>query len=109
MTDRLALAPRHRAMLEVLLREHVPSAEVWAYGSRVNGAAHDASDLDLAVRGPGLQPLGDSFYALLEALEQSNLPILVQAHDWARLPDSFRREIERDYVVVQQATPLPAP
>jgi predicted nucleotidyltransferase len=109
MTDRLALGERHRAMLEALLREHVPEAEVWAYGSRVNGAGHEASDLDLAVRGPGLQPLGPSFSALLEALQACNLPILVQAHDWATLPEGFRREIERDYVVVRRGSARHAP
>ena len=102
MHDRLALSNRHRAMLEALLRKHVPHAEVWAYGSRINGASHEGSDLDLAVRGPGLRPVGEGFYALLEALQQSNLPILVQAHDWAKLPERFHREIERDYVVVQR-------
>ena len=101
MTDRLNLLPRHRKELEALLRKHVPDAEVWAYGSRVNGWSHEASDLDLALRGPNLEPLGNEYAELVGALEQSNIPILVQAHDWARLPESFHREIERDYVVVQ--------
>ena len=35
-------------------------------------------------------------------LRSRTSPILVQAHDWAMLPESFHREIERDYVVVQQ-------
>ena len=102
MTDRLALPQRHRDQLEALLREHVPDVEVWAYGSRVNGRSHDGSDLDLVLRGPGLEPLGYEYLELVEALEQSNIPILVQAHDWARLPESFHREIERDYVTIQQ-------
>ena len=102
MTDRLDLLPRYREELEALLREYVPEAEVWAYGSRVNGRSHEASDLDLALRSPGLEPLGHEYVELVEALEQSNIPILVQAHDWARLPESFHLEIERDYVVVQQ-------
>ena len=37
---------------------------------------------------------------LIEALEESNVPIIVQAHDWARLPESFHREIERQSHVV---------
>ena len=37
-------------MLVELLRRHVPEAEVWAYGSRVNGRSHDASDLDIVPR-----------------------------------------------------------
>ena len=102
MTNRLDLLPRYREELEALLREYVPEAEVWAYGSRVNGRSHEASDLDLALRSPGLEPLGHEYVELVEALEQSNIPILVQAHDWARLPESFHREIERNYVVVQQ-------
>ena len=101
MTDRLALPQRYREQLESLLREHVPDAEVWAYGSRVNGRSHDGSDLDLVIRGPGLEPLSYEYLELVEALEQSNIPILVQVHDWARLPESFHREIERSFVAVQ--------
>jgi len=101
MTDRLSLPPRYRRMVEELLQEHVPDAEVWAYGSRVNGESHEGSDLDLVVRGPALEPLGVEFIDLVEALQESNIPILVQAHDWARLPVSFHEEVERSYVVVQ--------
>ena len=102
MTDRLELPLRHRRELKALLHEHVPEAEVWAYGSRVSGESHPASDLDLVLRGPNLEPLGHGFSDLLEALEDSNIPILIQAHDWARLPEIFHREIERHYVVVQE-------
>ena len=102
MTDRLALPRRYRDQLEALLREHVPGVEVWAYGSRVNGESHDGSDLDLALRGPALEPLDGGYYDLLEAIEKSSIPILVQTHDWAMLPESFHREIERDDIVVQQ-------
>ncbi len=105
MTDRLSLPLRYRRMVEELLREHVPDAEVWAYGSRVNGESHEGSDLDLVVRGPGLEPLGVEFIDLVEAFHESNIPILVQPHDWVKLPESFHREIERDYVVVQRGHP----
>ena len=101
MSDRLALPRRYRDQLEALLRQHVPGVEVWAYGSRVNGESHDGSDLDLALRGPALEPLDGGYYDLLEAIEKSNIPILIQAHDWAMLPEGFHREIKRDYVVVQ--------
>ena len=102
MTDRLHLPQRYRRILEGLLREYVPEAEVWAYGSRITGENHEGSDLDLVVRGPELKPFVDGFFELLEAIEQSNIPILVQAHDWARLPENLHNEIERDYVVVQK-------
>ena len=102
MTDRLDLPSPYRKVVEALLREHVPDAEVWAYGSRVNGMSHPGSDLDLVLRSPTPEQLGDGFHDLVEAFQESNIPILIQAHDWARLPESFHREIERDYVVVQE-------
>ena len=101
MADRLHLRPRHRRLLEGLLREHLPDVEVWAYGSRVNGRGHDGSDLDLVLRGPGLEevPL-DRLLDFEEAVRESTIPFLVEARDWARLPERFHREIERGYVVV---------
>ena len=100
MADRLHLLPKHRRALEALLRKHLPDVEVWAYGSRVNGRSHDGSDLDLVLRGPSLKEvpsgqLGD----FEEAVQESNIPFLVEARDWARLPERFHREIERDHVV----------
>ena len=102
MTDRLDLPDRYRVELEALLRKYVPDVEVWAYGSRVHGESHEASDLDLVLRGPNLQPLGADYLDLIEALEKSNIPILVQAHDWTRLPASFHRQIEREFLVIQE-------
>ena len=99
--DRLHLSPRHRARLEALLREHLPDVEVWAYGSRITGESHDGSDLDLVLRAPDLQkiPIG-RLSDLWEALRESTIPFLVEARDWARLPEGFHGEIERDYVVL---------
>jgi hypothetical protein len=34
---------------------------------------------------------------------ESNLPIIVQLVDWARIPNDFHAEIAQNYVVVQQA------
>ncbi len=104
-TGRLHLKPRHRAVIEGLLKKHLPGVEVWAYGSRVNGRSHDGSDLDLVLRAPELReipigPLGE----LWDALRESTIPFLVEARDWARLPESFHREIERDYVVLAHST-----
>ena len=103
MNDTLALKAHWLAAIDDLLRKHVPQCEVWAYGSRVSGQNHDASDLDLVVRAPALKPVGQPLNALREALRDSNVPILVQVHDWARLPESFHREIERQHIVIQEA------
>ena len=61
MTDRLD-SPRRWGRWRRCCCEHVPNAEVWAYGrSRVNGRCHSGSDLDLALRSPILEPLGSEY------------------------------------------------
>ncbi len=97
----LDLPERHRSTLQTLLAKHVPQAQVWAYGSRVNGNAHEGSDLDLVLRNPvdlAQDVLG--WFELKEALQASNLPMLVDVHLWSRLPQAFHANIEAAYVVV---------
>ncbi len=98
----LLLAPAHLTLLRQLLRAHVPQAEVWAYGSRVNGDAHEGSDLDLVLRNPAdLRAPCAGSTALKLALQDSLLPMLVDVHDWAHLPARFQQNIERRYVALQ--------
>ena len=101
MTERLHLSPKHQAVIEALLREHLPGVEVWAYGSRVNGRSHDGSDLDLVLRGPDSKEIPvEQMTDFQEAMRDSTIPFLVETCDWARLPEEFQREIERGYVVL---------
>ena len=101
MSDCLQLSLRHRRILEALIRQHLPSAEVWAYGSRVSGRGHEGSDLDLVLRAPGLEALPtDQLSAFEDALRESSIPFLVEARDWARVPERFHQEIERNHVVL---------
>ena len=75
MSDRLYLQERFRREVDRILSEHVPDMEVWAYGSRVNGTAHEASALDLALRAHGLEPISVArIEALREAFRESNIP-----------------------------------
>jgi predicted nucleotidyltransferase len=72
--------------------------EVWAYGSRVTGNAHEGSDLDLAVRSHNLLPLPQKIIlGIKEKIQYSNIPIVVEIFDWARLPQSFQRNIEAQH------------
>jgi predicted nucleotidyltransferase len=106
---KLNLKPDHLRQLLDILKMHAPVAEVWAYGSRVNGGGHDGSDLDLVVRNPaGLDQPQKKLHALRDALSESNLPILVDVLDWARLPEDFRQEIERQHVIVRAVATGPA-
>lgn len=92
----LDLRPEWLTAIQRLIAVHLPNAEVLAYGSRVNGASHEGSDLDLVACNPVDQtsPLPE-VARLRDAFSESNLPILVDILDWAQIPDSFRREIIR--------------
>ena len=104
--NHLNLRPAWRDMLESLLRIHVPQADVWAYGSRVTGGAHEASDLDIVLRNPqDLSRPIRAVSALRQALSDSMLPIMVDVHDWAHLPEYFHEEILQAYVVLRQGDP----
>jgi predicted nucleotidyltransferase len=102
----LALAPRHLAELRALLQRHVPDAEVWAFGSRVSGGAHEGSDLDLMLRNvqDPAQPLLGAV-ALQEALQDSALPMLVEVHDWALVPAAFHESIRQAHLMLQVPQP----
>ena len=106
----LDLNPRYVAMLHELIARHLPpTVAVWAYGSRVNGNAYDGSDLDLVLRGPGLQALPAGVASRFrEALTDSNLPIFVDVHDWALLPASFHPQILARYEVLRPGVALTA-
>ena len=106
MGNRLHLSDKHRTMVETLLREHLPGVEVWAYGSRVNGRSHDGSDLDMVLRNIDSVPLpATTMQVIVEAFRESNIPFLVDIHDWSALPDRFRSEIERNHVVLVAVAP----
>lgn len=75
--------------------------EVWAFGSRVDGSAHSGSDLDLVIRGSDLEPIEiDEFVRLFDLIKDSNIPILVEFRDWARLPKSFWQNIINNHEVL---------
>jgi predicted nucleotidyltransferase len=107
-TVSLDLPQRYLQEVLKLLRTYVPNAQVWAYGSRVTGSGHEASDLDLVLRNPAdLQAQTDAIYDLKDAFIESNLPIRVDVMDWARIPTSFHHEIERAHVLLQDGGRLP--
>jgi len=101
-TSKLHLPERYLQMVQAILQTHLPNAEVWAYGSRVNGDYYEASDLDLVVRQPeDLNRKQINLGEVVDAFSESNLPIIVQLVDWARIPTDFHAEIAENYVVVQ--------
>jgi len=83
-----------------ILDHHLPGREVRAFGSRVAGKAKPFSDLDLVVL--GADPLAATELAdVREAFRESDLPFKVDVVEWATTRDSFRRIIEREFVLVR--------
>lgn len=102
MLKSIDVKPGHLARLKALLRRYAPKAEVWAYGSRVSGGGHDSSDFDIVLRSPNdLDAPQENIAEIKERLSESDIPFLVDVLDWARIPESFRSEISREYVVIQ--------
>lgn len=98
----LQLAPHYLRLLQSLLAQHVPHAQVWVYGSRITGHAHEGSDLDIVLRNPAnLTAETPELPDLQEAVRESDLPMLIDIHDWAHLPTDFHRNIENNYVEIQ--------
>jgi predicted nucleotidyltransferase len=97
----MLLKDKYRQILVDIFSSVSMPLEVWAYGSRVSGKAHEGSDLDLVVRSPNLQKLPvDVFMELKEKIQLSNIPIIVELFDWARLTATFHQNIEARHEVL---------
>lgn len=93
------ITTKQRETLLGLLHQFLPGVVVWAYGSRVKRTAKPGSDLDLvAFTTPGQGPLVSE---LREALDESNIPFLVDLHVWDEVPSRFHDIIRAEYVVLQ--------
>ena len=91
----MLLKSKYKQMLLDIFSELTLPVEVWAYGSRVSGTAHDGSDLDLVLMSKDGKKIPiDILIELKEKIRDSNVPILVELFDWARLPESFHKNIE---------------
>ena len=96
--SRLFLKPKYRQMLTDIFDKYCPKAEIWSYGSRLNGDAHSGSDLDLVVR--NFNSDGVYLFELKEILSDSDIPFIVDINEYQYLPKSFQEEIEKDYEII---------
>jgi len=100
--DALGLSSEDLGTLFVLLDRYVPEAEVWAFGSRVQGNARPFSDLDLAIIQEA--PIDAHTKAELRyQLSESSLPIKVDLVEWSRTDPAFREAIRRNHVRLKSA------
>ena len=89
-------------LLVAILKRHIPHKTIWAYGSRVTWKAGETSDLDLAV----FDCDSTEIFDLREALEESDLLISVDVMDWESIPENFKENIRKKYVVLQEKPEL---
>ena len=94
-----------RTVVEIL-REHLPTRKIVAFGSRVTGRAKRFSDLDLAILGDDPVP-SSVLAALADEFDESTLPFKVDLVDWATTADSFRNVIRRDAVALCDGEAVP--
>ncbi len=99
----MILRDKDKKLILEIAKETLPKdSQIWAYGSRVNGTAHSGSDLDLVVRAKDLEKLDiDEFVFFKEKMQKSNIPILVQILDWARVPKYFHKNILKNYEILK--------
>lgn len=99
MGIRIDINAKDLKTLLALLQQYLPNTLVWAFGSRVKYTAKPTSDLDLVGFITEKQKM--SFSLLKEALAESSLPFRVDLHDWNDIPETFRKNIEDSYLVIQ--------
>ena len=104
--NHLGLSFQWQAELASTFNTWAPEFEVWAYGSRVTGNYHDASDLDLVLIHP-IHPdtaRCKHMAEIRESLTESFIPISVDVVDWARVPEDFHQQINTNKVLLFEAS-----
>jgi predicted nucleotidyltransferase len=96
----LDVRPDHLEWVQTLLKRIIPTATVWAFGSRAQGTARLTSDLDICV--DNQQTLNfETLAALRDAFAESNLPYKVDVVDWHSVDPAFQALIQKKRVVIQ--------
>ena len=79
----------HLGLIRANVRAVTPGARIFLYGSRVKGNHRPGSDLDVAVlaeQALSLRELGE----INAAFEESDLPFVVDVHDYRRFSTQFK-------------------
>ena len=97
------LSNKQLDLVKQIIKEYIPNKPVWAYGSRVTWKADEKSDLDLVA----FDCNSTEIYNLKEVFGESSLPMLVDVMNWENIPENFKKNIKKKYVVLQEKTELP--
>ena len=95
----LDLEEDQRVLVRSILAQHLPHAQVWAFGSRVQGRAWKFSDLDLAIDAGHVLDFR-TMAMLKDAFQESRLPIKVDVLDLRTVSPEFRKLIDEQRVAM---------
>ncbi len=97
--NKLFIKQEYLDMLLNIFNNYCPNAEVWAYGSRTSGKAHEGSDLDLVIK--DFHSRTANLGELKKLISESNIPFLVDINEFDNLPKSFQDEISKNYIIIK--------
>lgn len=79
-------------LVRSILKQHIPNESVYVFGSRATGRTRYLSDLDLLL--DRVEPLDRrTMIELLEAFDESDLPIEVDVVDLSTVTATFRERV----------------
>lgn len=102
LSEKIAISADQLRYLLEQIELHLPTATVWAFGSRVAWSHHPSSDLDLAIH-CDKETAKKALPKLCDIFTESDLPFKVQLLDFDRLPENMRENIKQKYVVLYQS------
>jgi uncharacterized protein len=95
------LDPKYLDEINRILQMHIPEAEVWIFGSRVDGTAKKYSDVDLVLLNKNKIDI-HRIEVLKDAFSESDLPMQVDVLDWNSISEKFQKVIERKYEIIKR-------
>jgi len=98
----MILDNKYKESIINIFRENLlTESEVLAYGSRVRGDAHEASDLDIIIKAKFDKAIPKyEMKLIIEKFKESNIPIIIDLRDWAIVPEYFQKYIEEMNVLI---------
>ena len=93
------LDPTALEFIKLTIRNKIPDAKLFVFGSRVTGKAKTFSDIDIAVKAP--EPMSfEVLNDLKENFSDSNLSIIVDLSDWYSMSATMINMAEQEWVEI---------
>ena len=72
--------------------------QLYMFGSRAKGTAHNASDIDVAVKGENITPVQLS--EIRDALHESDIPYKVELINFKSANKAFKQSIDNEGILI---------